>query len=75
MPRVLVVWSFTSHDVLVDSLVICIRDVGQGGNLEIQTNTVDMLVVGVGKRATFGISIHAIVYRCHQGLPLRLLRR
>ena len=41
-----VIWSLTSHDVLVDSLTVSIRDVGQGCNLEMQTNTVDMFVVG-----------------------------
>ena len=49
----MVVWSLTSHDGLVDSLAVSIRDVGQGGNLEIQTNTVDMFVVREDKRATF----------------------
>ena len=36
----------TSHDVLIDSLAVFIRDVGQGGNLEMHTYTVDMFVFG-----------------------------
>ena len=33
-------------------VAVSIRDVGQGSNLEIQTNTVDMLIVRGGKGAT-----------------------
>jgi hypothetical protein len=56
-----VVWSLTSHDGLVDSLAVSIRDVGLGGNLEIQTNTIDMFVLGVGNRATFQGGLHQIL--------------
>jgi hypothetical protein len=51
----------TSHDGLVDSLAVSIRDAGQGSNLEIQTNTVDIFVVGVGKRAIAQGGLHQIL--------------
>ena len=48
--RILAVgWSLTSHDGLVDSSVNSIGDVGQGNNLEMHTDTVDMFVVKEGK--------------------------
>ena len=34
------------NDFLIDSLAVTIRDVGQGGNLEMHTCTVDMFVFG-----------------------------
>ena len=57
----MVIWLLTSHDGLVGSLAVFIRDVGQGGNLEIQTNTVDMFVVGGVKGATLQSELHQIL--------------
>ena len=34
------------HDFPIDSLAVTIGDVGQGGNLEMHTYTVDMFVFG-----------------------------
>ena len=45
----------TSHDDLVDSSAISI------GNLEVHTNTVDMFVVQVGKRAITQSGLHQIL--------------
>ena len=52
--RLAVDWSLTSDDGFVDSSdssAISIGDIGQGSNLEMHTNTVDMFVVGVSERS------------------------
>jgi hypothetical protein len=51
----------TSHDVLIDSLAVSIRDVGQGGNLEMHTYTVDMFVFGGGEGWSYEDGLHQIL--------------
>ena len=45
----MVIGSLALHDFPIDSLAVSIRDVGQGGNLKMHTDTVDMFVFGVSK--------------------------
>ena len=45
----------------IDRLVVSIRDVGQGGNLEMQTYTVDMCVVKGGEGFTLQGELYQIL--------------
>ena len=49
------------HDFPIDSLAVIIGDVGQGGNLEMHTYTVDIFIFGGGEGCSCEGGLHHIL--------------